>query len=165
MNKEQFEEFKNNLIKLNEQDLIYALPVVKHISKEAFDAAQFLFWIIYDIELQLKNITLDAMLIDKKDNGEETKEFIENIFEELSLGGKIRFLEKNFKKEAEITKYDGYKDLIKFLQELNTIRNTLFHQKIRVQEIKYRKKLISERSTRDQMIIDLVSSLNKCDMK
>ncbi len=163
MNKEELERFKKNVEEIPEESLVCVIPVVRKISKEAFDTAQFIFWLIYGVEMQLKEIARDVMTKNRKDQDyNEIKQFVEDVFEEMTLMGKISLIEKNLKRENQ---HKNFKNLPSILKELNNIRNTIFHQKTDIQNIKYFGKIISERSTKNQMIVDLTTGFSGYNQK
>lgn len=156
MNENEFKNFKKKVENIPDEIFRYFIPkTMQGISKEGFETAQFIFWFIYDMEMRLKELVRDIMIKGREgEDKEEIKKFVEDVFEELTLMGKINLIEKNVKREEDATKF---KKLFSVLKELNNIRNTIFHQKVKIEDITYKGEKISERATKNKMIIDLVA--------
>jgi len=155
MNEEQFEKFKNNVLNMPDEMFVEFIPkTMLEISQDGLKTGQFIFWLIYDTEMRLKELVRDIMTKERKGlDEEEIKVFVEDVFEELTLMGKINLIEKNLKREGSGKRF---KKLCSILREFNNIRNTLFHQKIKIEDITYNGKKISDPSIKKQMVIDLV---------
>lgn len=154
MDEKGLKKFKEDVLKIPDKEFVEFIPkTMLGISRNGFETGQFIFWLIYDTELLLKELVRDIMIKDRKGPDEEKiKRFVEDVFEEMTLTGKINLIEKNIKREKSPEKL---KQLFSVLREFNNIRNTLFHQKIKIEDITYRGQKISNPSTRKQMVIDL----------
>ena len=159
MNKKEFEKLKENIKMVPDEKLVSLLPKYKENSYESIITAEFVFWLIYDIEARLKELARRVMIQGRDgDDLIEIEQFVEDVFDEMMLTGKINLVEKNLKRQGDKKQFAK---LISVLRELNGIRNTIFHQKIAVEEITYMGKRIGDRNTKEKMIIDIIENFTK----
>ncbi|TSC77413.1 MAG: hypothetical protein G01um101433_608 [Parcubacteria group bacterium Gr01-1014_33] len=127
-------------------------------SKKEKDAADAVFWLIYKIELDLKEIAFTATTNKVRESERQTViNFVEITFSELTFGQKIKVIEKNSKKDGS---FKSVKEFFKIANKFNDIRNQIFHQRQSIKEVCYDGKKIIERQTQNKMIVDFNLSFN-----
>lgn len=158
MNEEEFKKFVKNVQDFSDNEIVYVLPRRRGFSKDDIETAHFIFWLIYDTELRLKELARGVMTQGRNgDDYEAIKNFVEDSFDELLLSGKIKIIKKNLRRDGS---YQQFRELFNVLEKLNNLRNDLFHQKIHVKDLSYNNKLIKLRATKNQIIIDLAEGFS-----
>jgi hypothetical protein len=153
MNQEEFQRFRDSVERVSAEQIDHFSATKLGVSQNGINAAQFVFWLVYSVEMDLKDLARKVMTLGREGaDQEEIGMFVEDVFDELTLMGKINLVEKNVKREGGSNKF---RPLFSTLKELNSIRNQLFHPRDNIENILYRGNSISERRTKNQMIEDI----------
>lgn len=146
--KEKFEKDVRSIHNLSDY-----IPNKLGFSEKEKSGAVLVFWLIYLIERLVNKMVFDIMTSNIGEP-ERTRAInsVESTFNKLTFGRKLEKIIENCKKEGS---YDSLKNVFKVTDELNQIRNQIFHQRKSIKEVCYNGKKIIERETQDQMIIDL----------
>lgn len=129
------------------------------LTDEQLSEVTFIFWLIYFVERKIKTLIPKVMSDYIKAggfNGDITKikGIIECCMDEMTLLSKVKVVEGIMDGSGfDISKYTSY------CKTLNEIRNKISHN--RIEDLKYKGKLIKLRETKKLMIKDLINSLPK----
>jgi hypothetical protein len=153
MNQAELGRYRENIGRVPDNQISHFIVSDSGVSEEGIGAAEFIFWLVYRVEMDLKDLARKVMTQDREEaDEEEIGRFVDDVFDELVFMGKIKLVEKNVRREDGTGKFDP---LFRTLRQLNDIRNQLFHPRENIENILYRGNRISERGTKNQMIEDI----------
>jgi hypothetical protein len=159
MERVNIKKIKETLKEMPEDEFVVVLDTYKESDTKTRETAEFIFWVVNDTEARLKELALRAMSQGRKGGDLETvRQFVEDSFDEMMFIGKINLVEKNLDREG--SKKD-FTTLLSTLKELNSVRNSMFHQKTDIKDIKYKGKLIGDKKTKETILLDLIKGFQK----
>lgn len=142
-----YQEILNYLNRTPEEKLVKSFLLSEGYTEKEIIDYEFLFWYIFWIEKKLT----EALLVSLKEQSKNPEDLVhESIVKELTLTGKINILRNSLEKNEK----GKFKDLLAHIEKINSYRNALFHQKVKIQDILYKKKSITLKETKIKMLED-----------
>lgn len=142
------QEFLRDVEQISDADLPTYLPsVALKLSNDEIDAVHFVYWLTFLVEKQMKDVVDNYLK--RTGCSSDLKDLIDDIYDELTIYGKIKILEKQLKRSEGIK---SFKKLFSFYTVLKEMRNNMAHCKI--ERLLYKGKNIQERKTKNLMLVD-----------
>lgn len=153
-----YNELFKKINKLEENKLIKIVKGYSNITGQKNKDMLFSVYLIVWIESVLKKV-LEETLLDSQKLELKHPKLVSLIFEETTFTAKINIMEGIFRGSK---RYKDFKKLFSYCREINNVRNQIFH--IKLENLTYKGKSISNTETKRKMLKDLIKARMKMDI-